>query len=170
MSEYYISHHGIKGQKWGVRRYQNRDGSYTSAGRRRRAVEFSDDYKAAHTHKDPRSMTNEELRRTNERLNLERNYKLNKMPIQKQSSKPTYTEGQKFVQKSIQSVGSAAVGALVTSYVTTRGKTYSNALNETVKSSPARAIAVGAAIGVGVGLAAHYAYTPKGNKNGGRKR
>lgn len=28
-----LYHHGIQGQKWGVRRYQNDDGSYTSAGR-----------------------------------------------------------------------------------------------------------------------------------------
>lgn len=27
-----LSHHGILGQKWGVRRYQNEDGSYTQAG------------------------------------------------------------------------------------------------------------------------------------------
>lgn len=27
-----LYHHGIKGQKWGVRRYQNEDGSYTAAG------------------------------------------------------------------------------------------------------------------------------------------
>lgn len=27
-----LSHHGIKGQRWGVRRYQNKDGSLTSEG------------------------------------------------------------------------------------------------------------------------------------------
>ena len=32
MNELY--HHGIKGQKWGVRRYQNKDGTYTELGKR----------------------------------------------------------------------------------------------------------------------------------------
>ena len=31
----YLKHHGIKGQKWGIRRYQNEDGSLTSEGKER---------------------------------------------------------------------------------------------------------------------------------------
>lgn len=30
-----LYHHGIKGQRWGIRRYQNKDGSLTPAGRKR---------------------------------------------------------------------------------------------------------------------------------------
>lgn len=34
-SNHYLYHHGIKGQRWGVRRFQNKDGTLTAAGRRR---------------------------------------------------------------------------------------------------------------------------------------
>lgn len=32
-----LQHHGIFGMKWGIRRYQNKDGSWTAAGRKHRA-------------------------------------------------------------------------------------------------------------------------------------
>lgn len=35
METSYLAHHGVKGQKWGVRRYQNEDGSLTNAGKKR---------------------------------------------------------------------------------------------------------------------------------------
>lgn len=35
-----LAHRGIKGQKWGVRRYQNPDGSLTDAGRKRYGTSF----------------------------------------------------------------------------------------------------------------------------------
>lgn len=35
----YLAHHGIKGMKWGVRRFRNEDGTLTSAGKKR----YSDD-------------------------------------------------------------------------------------------------------------------------------
>lgn len=31
----YLAHHGIKGQKWGIRRFQNPDGTLTAEGRTR---------------------------------------------------------------------------------------------------------------------------------------
>ena len=34
-SDDFLAHHGVKGQKWGVRNYQNEDGSYTAKGRGR---------------------------------------------------------------------------------------------------------------------------------------
>lgn len=35
MNDGYLAHHGIKGMKWGVRRYRNYDGTLTDAGRKR---------------------------------------------------------------------------------------------------------------------------------------
>lgn len=34
-----LQHHGTRGMKWGIRRYQNKDGSLTPAGKRRYAKE-----------------------------------------------------------------------------------------------------------------------------------
>ena len=36
MNELY--HHGVKGQRWGVRRYRNRDGSLTPAGKKKYGI------------------------------------------------------------------------------------------------------------------------------------
>lgn len=52
--DYYITnngellHYGIKGQKWGIRRYQNKDGSLTPEGKKRAKQEYKADNKMAY--------------------------------------------------------------------------------------------------------------------------
>lgn len=71
-----LYHHGILGMKWGVRRFQNKDGTLTNAGKKRRTTTFSDDAKEAQRirKKSVGEMSNAELRKLNERQQLERTY------------------------------------------------------------------------------------------------
>jgi len=47
MSELELQHYGVKGMKWGVRRYQNTDGSLTAAGKKRARQEVRADNRKA---------------------------------------------------------------------------------------------------------------------------
>ena len=46
--EYELYHYGVRGMKWGIRRYQNKDGSLTAAGKKKARQEYKADNKTAY--------------------------------------------------------------------------------------------------------------------------
>lgn len=81
-----LKHWGTKGMKWGVRRYQNKDGSLTPAGKKRYSdgsTSSSSTSKSSQTSQQPKKktvseMSDQEIRDAINRLRLEQDYtKLN---------------------------------------------------------------------------------------------
>lgn len=75
MNNQELYHYGLKGMKWGVRRYQNSDGTLTDAGKKRYSSNAHEDYKKAHSKKSIKQMSDAELRNRNNRLQMEQQYR-----------------------------------------------------------------------------------------------
>lgn len=87
-----LYHFGVKGMKWGVRRYQNEDGSLTSLGKKR--DKMLSDRKTAKKHSTTSNMVKAEYSRrefedAKTRLKLENQKKKSKRQQVRQSSLKT---------------------------------------------------------------------------------
>lgn len=85
-----LTHHGIRGMRWGVRRYQNKDGSLTALGKRKYGTkENFENAMADKKHNkakkksgsDISKLSDEELKAKNARLTLEEEYYRHKRNI-----------------------------------------------------------------------------------------
>lgn len=109
-----LAHHGILGMKWGVRRYQNKDGTLTAAGKKRYADGGEAKNIAVKAEEKSvmkvSSMTDEELRTAIERMKLEKSYKeyLNELSPKKKSA------GKEFVADILKTSGKNIATQLTT--------------------------------------------------------
>lgn len=71
-NELVLSHHGIKGMKWGIRRFQNKDGTLTPEGKKR--VSKNDRKSDSPIQKSVKELTDDEIRNRISRLRLEKDY------------------------------------------------------------------------------------------------
>lgn len=137
-----LKHYGIKGQKWGQRRFQEENGTYTAAGRERYGRSSSlfgkvgllkkgmdkeearrkqngkdrKDWKA----KDVNDLSDDELRRRNNRLQAEQNYKSNITPQWKKDAKQWGKEAVKAI--------------LVTAVATVLAESFKDAIRPSIKN------------------------------------
>jgi hypothetical protein len=72
--QHYLKHWGVKGMKWGVRRYQNKDGSLTELGKKRMYSEMYDtegkeDKERAKYTAEPHKWVGEDMKNEQDALN-----------------------------------------------------------------------------------------------------
>ena len=69
-----LTHYGVLGMKWGIRRARKNSGSTGTRKRNSRIENVHDDYTRAHSKKSVKDMSDKELREMINRLQMEQNY------------------------------------------------------------------------------------------------
>lgn len=113
----FLMHYGIVGQKWGIRRYQNEDGTLTEEGKLR----YNEGTPESETWRknEAEHLTDAELRRRNNRLQMERQYR-----------DLTTTESERELkQRRKEIINKVLIGTLVSIGVVAMSKNYKKAIS-----------------------------------------
>lgn len=121
----HLYHHGIKGQRWGVRRFQNEDGSVTAKGAQRYYSEYDDNY---HREDDPKNKPNAKPNTSTSRLSesYQKSYNITKEQADAEAKKTVST-----AKKVAIGVGAAALVGIGAYAAVKYGRGF---MDETIKS------------------------------------
>lgn len=138
MEHIYLSHHGIKGQKWGIRRFQLKNGKLTAAGKKRYSEDDEEQKKKAEEDSAPKKksvseMSDQELRDAVARAQLEENYRrYYETPAQQKQ----VSAGQKFAKEMLKKVVvDPAIDAAAKGMRTSLDKAVNDAFNKKKEDS-----------------------------------
>ena len=178
----YLYHHGIKGQKWGVRRYQNADGSLTKAGKARAAVKdakkeersarktmtrtgyTSFGVKGIKRYEDAeKNYTKAQIKTAKARVELAKAKAKNESDAEKREFKAYTKEMRKsgLPGSALDTQNKGRSKALMDSISKTKGKEYAEKVLKKTEKQLVTEIAVSAAVVVGSNFVAEYLQTRK---------